>query len=163
MTRSSRLLFAVLCWVACEAFAADDNRHVVLQEKIGPYFSISPDGNLLAYNNIPLREGLHILNIRSGQKTLIKPLPDKMLDMPRWSSDGTKIVAVSIGYKNDFYDIKGKYRYGIFRTRVGAQEITPVVDVTQDVLHYGLATSADTLYIRQSGSDTIERFPIPPQ
>jgi hypothetical protein len=58
-------------------------------------FAISPDGDYLIFTTAKLADGMRLLDLKTGAIKILPPIPGRTREMPRWSSDSKRLVAIS--------------------------------------------------------------------
>lgn len=96
-----------MLWVSISLAAVDEEGKTYrtgLEAKKGR-FSVSPDGRRLIFTTDSLAHGLRLIDLNSGNTTIIQEQIGRSFGFPSWSPDGQQIAVVSAAVRNNLYDV----------------------------------------------------------
>lgn len=70
-------------------------------------FAVSPDGRQIVFTTNRLSHGMRLLDLRTGNITVLPEVKGRNLGFPDWSPDGKQLAVVSAEVRDNHYSIDG--------------------------------------------------------
>lgn len=123
-------------------------------------FSVSPDGSRILFSTNSLADGLRLLDLRSGKIEVVPMERGRTWEMPQWSADGKRVVAISTAVRDNYYIVSEQQ---VILIDPSNWKHSPITDDQGVRISPFFSVNGNTIYyfkgkMRESGKTVASRF-----